>query len=714
MKYINKDKRSTGFALPLLSLNTAQGPCGEFPDIELMAQLAKSWGMNLLQILPVNDTGFETSPYSALSAFALNPIYLRIADLPELGGIAAQADQSDKKKAQKGSIPVAAGVALRDIASQAKEQAKTLAAQAVQWGVQEGGIPYERILGEKLSMLESLWNSLLRSEQAQALLDQVERWTDTKPWVKAYACFVELKRRNSRKPWWEWSEYQSPGDAAIETLWDHPEFAEALRFHAWVQMRAEQQFSLACREALSLGVDIMGDIPILLNMDSAEVWQRRQLFDLDYIAGAPPDMYSRLGQNWGFPLYRWDVLEKEDYSFWKQRLFSADQFYSLFRIDHVLGFFRIWAVDVHEADGFLGHFRPEYPLFYHELDALGFDKGRIRWLSKPHVTEAYLNDALKELPAGLASSIREKLFFRIDNEALFLFSPDVRGGKDIESAITTALQGCKTDGTSIAALRKPTEGCRESLLAAWRDRCFLEISSGQFVPSWEYKETKAWKSLGDDERLRLDGLIQLRKAESMSLWERSGAKILKSLTASLAMQACAEDLGAVPPCVPAVLSKLGIPGLRVLRWHRIWEEEGRPYIALGDYPEDSVACMSVHDSSNLRQWWAEEADREALWTMLGPKNKSAPAPLSLEPEEAYALLLGFGAVNSGILVHPMQDLLAAHKAYREAEPARERINLPGTTGGSNWRYRMKPRIEELLEDKRFAERMAVLASVHRR
>jgi 4-alpha-glucanotransferase len=713
MKYIHKEKRSTGFALPLLSLNTAQGPCGEFPDLVPMAALAKSWDMNLLQILPVNDTGFETSPYSALSAFALNPIYLRITDLPELGAATLQGGGSGKKAAQSASLLTESDAALRDVIKQTKAKSEALSVQARQWAAQENGVPYERILSEKITILESLWDSIFNSHAAPSLLEKLETWAESRTWVKAYACFVELKQRNLRKPWWEWGDFRNPDEAVIQKLWNDPVYVQALRFHAWVQMRAEEQFSKACQEALSLGVDVMGDIPILLNMDSAEVWQRRQLFELEYIAGAPPDMYSRLGQNWGFPLYRWDLLEKENYSFWKERLASADQYYSLFRIDHVLGFFRIWAVDIHEADGFLGHFRPGYPLFYHELNALGFDAARIRWLSKPHVLESFIADAFAGLPAEVARNIQGKLFHRIDNEPLFLFSHEIKGGKDIDASFQEAFQDSGTDPALRSILQAAVDQCKEKLHAAWRDRSLLEISSGQFVPTWEYKDTKAWKSLREDERQRLEGLILRRKAESLALWERSGAKILKTLINGVTMQACAEDLGAVPPCVPAVLSALGIPGLRVLRWHRAWDKEGTPYIALDEYPKDSVACLSVHDSSNLRQWWEEEAERQTLWDMLSSNPKGNP-PSSLTAKDAYALLLGFSAVNSKIVVHPLQDLLAAHEHYREADPAMERINVPGTTGGSNWRYRVKPKIEELLGDVEFASRMKTLPAARQR
>lgn len=130
MKYLRKGKRSTGFALPLLSLNTAKGPCGEFPDIILMARLAKYWGMNLLQILPVNDTGFETLPYSVLSAFALHPIYVRIADLPELDGFASRAEKLQKKPDQSAAESGGSEKALSDFLRQAGIRAEALTARA--------------------------------------------------------------------------------------------------------------------------------------------------------------------------------------------------------------------------------------------------------------------------------------------------------------------------------------------------------------------------------------------------------------------------------------------------------------------------------------------------------------------------------------------------------------------------------------------------------
>jgi len=680
MKFINAAKRTTGFALPLLSMRTADGPCGEFPDIAELARLAAFWKMDIVQLLPVNDTGWQTSPYSALSAFALNPVYLRVSDLPEL----KEAPLLGQRGGARDAVLAKARLLGLECCSAPK-------------------VPYTRVLEGKLAILEELWTLLRAGEEGERLLGEVEAWSARNPWVKAYACFIELKRRSGGKPWWEWPVYGKADDALVDSLWTGKGFEEGTRFRAWLQMRSAEQFAAACAKARGLGVDIMGDIPILMNADSADVWCRGELFDTERAAGAPPDMYSRLGQNWGFPLYRWDAIERRGYSFWKERLVCADAFYSMYRIDHVLGFFRIWAIGKHEADGFLGHFVPEYSLSYPDLDALGFDAGRIHWLSLPHVPRDAIEGAMRGLPAELQRELRSRLFAQVGNEALYLFSPEVEGGGDIAEIVRAASSAFPGERVMEAAV----SSCLEALLFWWRNRAVLEIAPGQFIPTWEHRTTSAWKSLSESEKASLDALISRRKGESMQLWERTGRKILKVLVESVEMQACAEDLGAVPPCVPEVLGGLGIPGLRVWRWHRAWDRAGSPYVSLGDYPEASVACTSVHDSTNLRQWWGEEADRQVLWEMVGGPGKP---PLVLDPDSAFVLLRAFAAASSRCVVYPLQDLLAASARHREANPADERINVPGTMGEGNWLYRMKPRVGELLADEAFASRMASLSA----
>lgn len=670
MKLLNTERRIMGLAVPLLALrDTDTSPCGEFASLELLGELAKLWKINLIQLLPVNDTGTGTSPYSALSAFALHPVYIRLENIAWKGSASAKAK-------------VASMLAeLKDRHSCGKH------------------VAFEQLVADKLAILREIW---MHSKPTP--LKRIESFINSQPWVKPYACFVLLKSRNTNKPWWEWSEYQNPTSADIEKLWNDSGLLPDLLFHAWIQMVAKEQFAAACNHVLSLGIDIMGDIPILMNKDSADVWFERRYFNLNFSAGAPPDMYASFGQNWGFPIYRWDAIEESGFTFWKNRLMYADLFYSSFRIDHVLGFFRIWSISNAEIDGFLGRFIPEYAIEYHELAAMGFDQARITWLSKPHIPASWIDEAFSAQPFEITLKAKKALLRQIGSESLYRFNPDIQGGKDIQKI----LGECEVTGT---------------VLSWWRNRTLYEIEPGKFIPSWEYTNTTAWASLSSHEKHVLEALITRRKGESLTLWENTGRKILGIISGSVGMKACAEDLGAVPPCVPTVLDELGIPGLRVLRWNRMWNKEGAPFVALKDYPVNAVACPAVHDSSNVRQWWEEEADKQAVWKVISTaleavsdENATASsripvAPERLEPSDMVYFLQAFAKVASRFAVIPLQDLLACNEHYREENPADERINIPGTMDPKNWVYRMKPTLSALCADSEFSAVMRGIAEM---
>lgn len=663
MNFLNPEKKIMGVAVPLLALrDTDISACGEFASLVALGELAKEWHFNLIQLLPVNNTGTGTSPYSAMSAFALHPVYIRIEDVDWKGSAAS------KKKI---------ALMLSDLKNRHANNKR---------------VCFEQVVMEKLEILKEIWNL-----SKPAPMQQIEAFIEAQPWVKPYACFVVLKSRNQNKPWWEWNEHRNPSSDDIKKFWEDPELLQELLFHTWLQMVAKEQFEAACNYIFSLGIDIMGDIPILMNKDSADVWYERRFFNLDYSAGAPPDMYATLGQNWGFPLYRWDIIEESGFAFWKNRLAYADVFYSSYRIDHVLGFFRIWGINNAEIDGYLGRFIPEYTIDYHELVAMGFGQARITWLSKPHIQASAVDEALSSLSPEDSAKAKSALFRQIGSEPLYLFNPAIQGGKDIQAIL----------GENELTNR---------VLSWWRNRTLYEVESGKFVPSWEYFRTTAWGTLSENEKHVLEALFARRRGESLILWENTGRKILRMVTGSVKMQACAEDLGAVPPCVPTVLDELGIPGLRVLRWNRKWDEPGAPYIALDKYPVNTVACPSVHDSSNVRQWWVEEADRKVVWDLVckaldGVSEKDAEAPNTLEPANMVLFLKAFVTVASQFAVIPLQDLLSCDGRYREENPADERINIPGTMHPFNWVYRMKPTLAALYADSKFNEMIRNIVSM---
>lgn len=691
MNYAHGAEKVCGIVVPLSSVRVeGGGGCGEFPDLVELGTIARSWGFCLLQILPVNDTGEQTSPYSALSAFALHPVYLRLRELPEL-----RADE--RKDGDRAALPAAARAA-SDAALRLDETWRAAALT-----------PFEELYRAKLDILRALWDAGADRACAPALED----WCGANDWVKAYACFVELKRRNGGAPWWEWSAHRDPDAAFIDAFWNGKDSARDCRFWAWIQMRAHAQFRAAALALADMGIDLMGDIPILMNKDSADVWQRRELFRTDRAAGAPPDMYSPQGQNWGFPLYRWESIAAEGYVFWKRRLAAADLFYSAYRIDHVLGFFRIWALSDREEDGFLGSYLPEVPVSFPDLAAIGLSAERIRWLSRPHVHGHLIREASGECGFDLAPL----LFSRIGNEDLYLFRDGIEGVKDIRGILDAAAGG------------SAPERILQRIAGWWKNRTLFESAPGSFAPSWTYRETSAWASLSDREKAALESLLALRHGESVRLWERTGRKILTELVRAVPMQACAEDLGAVPACVPKVLGELGIPGLRVLRWTRDYGAPGAPYVPLSRYPEGSVACPSVHDSSSLRQWWREEAERDQVWALAadaaggsigaaGATPEPAPAvpPMpgdDLDPESAAWLLAAMARAPSRIFAVPMQDLLAMSGDLRDPDDRTERINVPGSSGGANWRYRVPADCAAILRDKALADRARALAAARR-
>ncbi len=662
-----KKAASSGIVVPLQSLRSdASKAAGEFPDLALLGKVAAEWGFDLIQLLPVNDSGFQSSPYSALSAFALHPLYISIAALPEAAGLGGA---PFRKAALELSGRYAGDERFR----------------------------YGAYLDEKLGLLERVWKEagealVAKGSEAVAFAE----WIGANPWVKAYAVFVELKRKNGGSPWWQWDKLRDPMEADLEALWAKGSLVSGCRFRAWLQWRAEGQFS-AARESLdAAGVAVMGDIPILINEDSADVWSRRSVFKLGLAAGAPPDMYAELGQNWGFPIYDWEAAAADGYSFWKARLASAEKYYAAFRIDHVLGFFRIWSLSAHENSGYLGRFVPDSCISREELERSGFSGDRLRWLCEPHLSTGRLMAAAGD-DATVAMEAQELALDRIGSEELFLFKRSIRGEKDIEALAAQGEPGYGKPGLA--------PGMKEALLSAWRDRVLYEFEPGRFVPAWRHDAATAWPTLSDDERGRLEGLFGGKRAEGEREWEANGRKLLGTLVGSSSMLPCAEDLGAVPDCVPRVLAELGVFGLRVLRWTRDWEKGGQPYVALSDYPRLTIACPSVHDSTSTRAWYESEADRGQVWSLAAAAlgKNLGPAPLNLDPASMGLLLKAVAASNSAIAVYPFQDLLALGTAFRAERAEDERVNVPGSTNDWNWGWRLPATLEAILADAKLAK-----------
>jgi 4-alpha-glucanotransferase len=619
----------TGVAIPVFSLRTRRScGVGEFADLVALGRWCVSVGLEVIQILPVNDTGADNSPYSLVSAFALHPLYLRLE-----------------------AIVGAAEVQQRiDVFRTTHDQASR--------------VNYHEVLTFKIAMLRTIY---ARHHRTICADERLLHWIDANPWVRTYAVFCALKQAYGQQPWQDWPAWQEPTEAEIAAYFESQRVDTY--FYAWTQWHLEQQLRAAAVALDDMGLCLKGDLPILINQESADVWAQRPYFDLSVAAGAPPDMFSPLGQNWRFPVYAWETHRQDDFRWWRARLEQAAKFFHAFRIDHVLGFFRIWQIPLSELSGLLGYFAPSCLLKRSDL-ATRFDAGRMRWLSIPHLPGPELRLALP----NDAERVRACYLEQLPGEDLFNIKPEL----DNERALD--------------ALPEPAQ-VRAFLTARHRDRALIPVGADTFAPAWYFYKSSAFATLSEAEKQFVQDLVALRLQESELVWEAQARELLGMITHATDMLVCAEDLGVVPECVPRVLQALGILSLRIERWNWEYTTAGVSYTDPARYPRLSVCTPSVHDTSPLRAWWTEpELDKAAYARLLG---LNEPPPAELTPALCKRIIERQLTANSWLCIFQMQDLFALITDLRSADPQAERINIPGTTGPLNWSYRVPVDIEDL-------------------
>lgn len=582
-------EKRTGVVVPLASLYTKDClAVGDFLALKDFADFCKKVGISIIQLLPVNDTGTHSSPYSGLSAFALHPLYIRIQSLPEF----EDAFANDKTFCQ----------AYKSFSKKFNYSKR---------------FNYTQILQEKLTLLHILYNYIekkIETEQKKSsgssksnkidlnqnetnsyflkFKDDLENFVSKNKWIIPYAVFKNLKDDFMQSSWKEWnSNFKQLKHSDIMLRWNNKALKSSHNFFVWCQLRAAEQFRESAEYLRSKNIILKGDIPILMNEDSVDCWANPEFFNQEERAGSPPDAENPLGQNWGFPTYNWERIASDEYNWWKNRVKTASNYYDAFRIDHILGFFRIWAVNQNETTAFLGHTIPFESFSLKDLEDLGFDEERISWLSKPHIPTGFIEDITWNHEE--ATKILESVCTRVKSEELWNFKEEIKGDKEI-----FAQKFCDDEAKDLRI--------KNALSLKWRDRAIIEISKNHFIPVYSRENSTAWKSLNQDEKQKLNELFSKLGEKENALWKENALSSLTPIVNATKMIPCAEDLGANIPCMSEVLGKLNILSLKVVRWTRNWGDENQPYILLQDYPELSVATTSVHDSSTLRQWWNEE------------------------------------------------------------------------------------------------------------
>lgn len=310
-----------GIAIPLFSLyGEKSAGIGEYLDLLPLIAWCKDVGLDTIQLLPLNDIGLGSSPYNAISAFALSPLYLSLHELP---GIEKIDNHHEKLK-------------------------------KISYWNKTSRVKYHIVRELKFAILRSYYEAMFPTiSHSEDYLQFIQNNT----WLKPYAVFRTIKELQFWKEWERWSEeLKKPTSFLLHQIYARHkidcEFLIFLQFLCYEQMIKVKKY------AEKKDVMIKGDISILVSRDSADVWMHPEIFQLKYAAGAPPDVYAKKGQYWGFPLYNWDILEENGYEWWKERLRVASQFFHLYRIDHVVGFYKMWSIPL-GSQALEGHYSPE-------------------------------------------------------------------------------------------------------------------------------------------------------------------------------------------------------------------------------------------------------------------------------------------------------------------------------------------------------------------
>ena len=641
--------RGAGTAIPVFSLRTEEDfGIGEFLDLKQLVDWAAATGQRILQLLPINDTTItgtweDSYPYNANSSFALHPQFIRLTE----AGVEADAEY-------------------RGMQAELNALAE---------------VDYERVNAAK--------EALLRRAYAQhgartAASDDYRAFVEAnRSWLVPYAVFRSLRDRYATADFSQWGEMAQYDDSRVEAYCRQE--AGEVGFHCYVQYHLHLQLSEVCRYAHAHGVVLKGDLPIGVSRTSADAWRSPELFHMDSQAGAPPDAFAAMGQNWGFPTYNWERMARDGYAWWCARLKKMAEYFDAYRIDHILGFFRIWEIPAHAVHGLLGHFNPALPYSADELRAAGFDTSGGRY-ARPETWDWVLDT----LFGPYAGEVR----------ATCLCDGRLRPEYATQRQIVARIAGDDERSTRI----------REGLMALLADVLFVEDPrrEGHYHPRIGAQHTLAYRALDDGLRRAFDRLHDdffFRRHNDF--WRESALRKLPAILSASGMLTCGEDLGMIPDSVPATMHELRILSLEIQRMPKSPDET---FASPARYPYLSVCTTSTHDMNPLRAWWREDRPLTERFygEVLGERGE---APADCTPELCRRIVEMHLASPAMLVVLPWQDWMSTDGALRLADPERERINVPAIPR-YYWRYRMHLTVERLLGEEAFnaAMRAAIAGS----
>lgn len=654
------NRKLAGTQVPVFSLRTRKSAgIGDFGDLKTMIDFVASTGQKVLQLLPINDTTIthtwtDSYPYSCISVFAIHPQYADLHALPELKDAKARAE-AEKTRAELNALDK---------------------------------IDYEKVNDFKINYLRQIFNQeggkMMKTAEYKAFFQ------DTELWLVPYAQYSYLRDKNGTADFNQWPDHQVWDEAERKALADPKTAAyKNVAFFYFVQFVLDRQMQEAHEHAKTKGVILKGDIPIGVNRNGCDVWTEPKYFNLNGQAGAPPDDFSANGQNWGFPTYNWFEMLKDGCQWWNRRFQNMARYFDAYRIDHVLGFFRIWEIPVHSVHGLLGQFAPALAMSREEIESYGLHFQEDRFI-RPFITDWVLDRVFHER----AGEVKEKYLDRLDDER-YQMKPEVDTQRKVEALFADA-----TDEKEL--------WLRDGLYALISDVLFVRdhTNPGVFHPRISAQLDFIYESLYDNDKAAFNRLYNdYFYRRNNQFWYQEAMKKLPKLVQATRMLVCAEDLGMVPDCVPWVMDELKILSLEL---QSMPKDPSVKFGHLSRNPYRSVCTISSHDMPTLRMWWDENIQRtqEYYNTML---YRQGPAPHPLPGWLASDIISRHLTSPSMLCILSIQDWLATDEALRLPDADAERINIPANPK-HYWRYRMHLNIEDLAADKRFVQSITEMIS----
>lgn len=642
--------KKAGTLIPVFSLRTEGSfGVGDFGDLKAMIDWVEYTGQRLLQVLPINDTTMQRTwhdsyPYSCISVLALHPLYADLRQLPPLND-ATKAAEFEKLRKELNAL---------------------------------NEIDYERVIRAKEDYLRLLFAQERTTVFAS---EDFKKWfSEEEHWLIPYAQYSYLRDDYGTADFSQWPDHNTWDEADRASLKNPRSKAyKKASYYYYVQYILAQQMCSAHNHARQKCVVLKGDIPIGVHPLSCDVWQEPRYFNREYQTGAPPDDFSINGQNWGFPTYNWEEMLKDGCQWWVHRFQNMQKYFDAYRIDHVLGFFRIWEIPQHAVHGLLGQFQPAVGLTPPEIIAYGLPFSEK--LTEPYIIKDIIEDIFKDK----AEYVRDTFLIPF-REGRYKMRPEYDTQRKIEKTVHD-------------------EALRDGLYTLLSNILFLpdHRNPGKFHPRIAAQHSYSYKLLlSEQERNNFNRLYDdYFYKRNTHFWQNEAMKKLPRLVEATRMLVCAEDLGMIPPCVPTVMTDLRILSLEV---QSMPKEYGVRFGNPERYPYRSVCIIDSHDMAPLRQWWDEDESRaQEYYSQVLGRRDTAPHPLPcwLARDIISRNLLA----ESMLCVMSLQDWLAISDELRHPDPNAERINIPANPH-HYWRYRMHLSIEDMMQNHRFCDDVA--------